>query len=211
MHACRFQRAKPWCYRRGLLNRNFGARVSDSIKTDIRRELGLADESIIVLGCGAISIRKGVDIFIFVAQKSFGISDADIHFVWLGSLAVETDLYYRVVRDIEAGWSDLFIWSGERSDPAPYFRAADMFAMTSREDPFPCVVHEAMACELPVIAFEDAGGAPEAFDVDCGVTVPYRDVDAMAGADQLVGAGPRSAARDGRGGQGAHRRALRFP
>ncbi len=167
----------------GLLNRNFGVRVSDSANVDIRRGLGLADESIIVLGCGTADLRKGVDLFISVAQKSFGLSDADIHFVWLGSLAVGTDFYYWLAKDIQAsGWSDRIHLVGERSDPAPYFRAADMFALTSREDPFPCVVHEAMSCELPVIAFDGAGGAPEAFDEGCGVTVPYRDLDAMAGA-----------------------------
>ncbi len=39
-----------------------------------------------------------------------------------------------------------------------------------------------MACSLPVIAFENAGGAPEALADGAGLTVPYGDVTAMASA-----------------------------
>ena len=70
----------------------------------------------------------------------------------------------------------------ETNAPAPYFLAADLFVLTSRQDPFPCVVHEAMAAGVPVIAFKDAGGAPEALADGAGITVDYRDVDAMAEA-----------------------------
>ncbi len=53
---------------------------------------------------------------------------------------------------------------GERETPAPYYIAANAFALTSRADPFPCVVHEAMAAETPVIAFSGVGSAPEALE-----------------------------------------------
>jgi glycosyltransferase involved in cell wall biosynthesis len=58
--------------------------------------------------------------------------------------------------------------------------AADIFVLLSRDDPFPCVVHEAMAASLPIVAFDRAGGTPEALTEDCGLVVPYLDVQAMA-------------------------------
>ncbi len=165
----------------GLLSRNFGAKVDDNVRREVRRELGLAETSKIVIGCGTVIARKGVDLFVTVAQKCFRLSDADIHFVWLGSRTGDRAFDYWTKKDIEAsGLEGRIHLIGERSDPAPYYKAADIFALTSREDPFPCVVHEAMACGLPVIAFEGAGGAPEALDGGCGVTVPYHDLDAMA-------------------------------
>ena len=85
------------------------------------------------------------------------------------------------------------------ADTAPYFLAADVFALTSREDPCPLVNFEAMESGLAVVAFQGAGGAPEVLG-DGGVCVPYIDVDAMARADAR--APGRSRARDEMGRRG---------
>jgi glycosyltransferase involved in cell wall biosynthesis len=64
----------------------------------------------------------------------------------------------------------------------PYFVAADVFLLSSRVDPFPCVVHEAMAVGLPVVAFDQSGGAVEALRDGAGVIVPYGDYHQAAEA-----------------------------
>lgn len=167
----------------GLLVRSFGSQVGEDVKASIRRELGLPEDSLIVIGCGTVTIRKGVDLFISVAQKCLAATDENLHFVWLGSRTADSGFDYWSSKDIQAsGHSERIHLVGERADPAPYYKAADLFLLTSREDPFPCVVHEAMACELPVVVFAGAGGAPEALEDGCGVAVPYRDVDGMAEA-----------------------------
>lgn len=47
-------------------------------------------------------------------------------------------------------------------DPTPdiglYNAGADLYLLTSREDPFPNVVLEALDAKLPVIGFKNAGG-----------------------------------------------------
>jgi glycosyltransferase involved in cell wall biosynthesis len=165
----------------GLLDKRFGSRTHANIRAAVRRELGLSAESVIVIGCGTVIQRKGVDLFVSVAQKCFALSDKEIHFVWIGSRIADRSFDDWTARDIKAsGWEGRIHLIGERADPAPYYKAADIFALTSREDPFPCVLHEAMVCGLPIIAFEGAGGAPEALQGGCGVVVPYRDLDAMA-------------------------------
>ncbi|MBK9020721.1 MAG: glycosyltransferase [Sulfuritalea sp.] len=40
------------------------------------------------------------------------------------------------------------------------YGGADVFALTSREDPFPSVALEAMDASLPVVAFEGSGESP---------------------------------------------------
>jgi glycosyltransferase involved in cell wall biosynthesis len=72
------------------------------------------------------------------------------------------------------------------ADSEPYFLAADSFVLTSRDDPFPCVIHEAMACAVPIVAFAGAGGASEALVDSCGILVPYLSVEAMAEAVTFI-------------------------
>jgi len=79
------------------------------------------------------------------------------------------------------GVADQVHFPGARLDAEPYFTACDLFVLPSRLDPFPCVVHEAMACAKPVIAFAGAGGAPEALADGAGIVVDYGDAEAMAG------------------------------
>jgi glycosyltransferase involved in cell wall biosynthesis len=67
-------------------------------------------------------------------------------------------------------------------EPAAYYNAFDLFALTSREDPFSVAMLEAAATGLPIICFANAGGAPELVEDNAGVVVPYLDVPAMAQA-----------------------------
>jgi len=108
-------------------------------------------------------------------------STVPLHFLWLGGDERPTEYKLFVDHDIALlGLRTTLSLVAETPDPERYFLAADVFALTSRDDPFPCVVHEAMACALPVVGFSDAGGAGEALAEGCGVLVPYLDVDAMA-------------------------------
>ena len=79
-----------------------------------------------------------------------------------------------------SGIAECVHFLGPKSDSQPYFVAADAMAMTSRQDPFPCVLHEAMVCGKPIVAFDNAGGAPEALVGGAGIIVPYGDVVEMA-------------------------------
>ena len=58
--------------------------------------------------------------------------------------------------------------------------AADIFVLTSRDDPFPLVVMEAMAASRPIVAFA-VGGVPEQLG-DAGLLVRPEDVAGMAAA-----------------------------
>jgi glycosyltransferase involved in cell wall biosynthesis len=67
-------------------------------------------------------------------------------------------------------------------DPSAFFASFDVFALTSREDPFSVAMLEAADHRLPVVCFADAGGAPELVEADAGIVVPYLDIPAMAAA-----------------------------
>ena len=61
---------------------------------------------------------------------------------------------------------------------AQIYSMADVFVNPTREDTFPTVNIEALACGTPVITF-DIGGSPEVINESCGVVVKCNDIDTM--------------------------------
>jgi glycosyltransferase involved in cell wall biosynthesis len=59
-------------------------------------------------------------------------------------------------------------------------KAADIFVLPSREDPFALVALEAMVLGTPVIAFKDGGGIPEAIKDDHGEIVNEMNSESLA-------------------------------
>lgn len=147
-------------------------------------ELHLDEDVFLVLGCGSIDYRKGADFFVKAAiefLERHGKSNAHVCFVWVGEGASHSiiDSFIRSeVRRNDIAQHVRFI--GGREDVEPYFMAADAFLMTSRVDPFPCVVQEAMAAGLPVVAFTEGGGTIEMIGDEAGYCVPLGDTVAMA-------------------------------
>jgi glycosyltransferase involved in cell wall biosynthesis len=164
----------------GLLVDRFGLGDKPAARRAVRHELGLPPEAKIVLGCGVRQARKGLDLFIQLAARVRSQAAAPVHFAWLGGGGPLTEFTYFVEHDtmlLDLGSTLSLI--EETPEAERYFLAADAFALTSRDDPFPCVVHEAMACGVPVVGFDRAGGAGEALADGCGIIVPYLDLDAM--------------------------------
>jgi glycosyltransferase involved in cell wall biosynthesis len=145
----------------------------------IRRELGVAQEVKIVCGCGSIEHRKGTDIFLKVAAEvTQRRSIVPVHFVWIGGKPQRVDDMRKQASSLGLGSVVHFI--GNRPNVAPYFEAADIFLLTSREDPFPLVMLEAALHQKPIICFDQTGGAPEFLQHDAGFIVPKFDVGEMS-------------------------------
>jgi glycosyltransferase involved in cell wall biosynthesis len=186
-----------------------------AMRSRVRRELGIPDDGLIVLGCGTIDLRKGADLYAQVACKLLTRPDArDIAaktwFVWVGDLAFPT-LDQWVTHDAEiGGYKGRLIFAGQRSNTAPYFAAADVFALTSREDPCPFSNLEAMESGVPVVVFQDAGGAPDVIG-GAGIAVPFLDVDAMAAAVIELLGDARKSSEMGAAGREIIRRDFTWP
>ncbi|MCB0517040.1 MAG: glycosyltransferase family 4 protein, partial [Bacteroidetes bacterium] len=130
--------------------------------------------------CAHYSQRKGIDLFIRLAEmaKQKGINDI----IWAALGASNNQLNYLIRKDVKYLGLDNLILLDLTSDVLPYFKSFDVFALTSREDPFPLVCLENAACGNPVICFKDGGGMPEFTDMGGGVSVDYLDLDAMLDA-----------------------------
>lgn len=134
----------------------------------------------IVLAVGQASLRKGADLFVEMAAAALE-RRPDIRFLWIG------DVPASMREQLDARMAGLVLgprvaFAGAREDTDEAFAAADIFALPSREDPFPSVVLEAMQAGLPVVGFEGAGGFVDLLRAGCGKTVPAYDAAAMAHA-----------------------------
>lgn len=146
--------------------------------TEIFDELGVPRDAQLVMGCGTADWRKGVDLFIQTARRVCQ-QGRNAFFVWIGARTDQQVIGFE--HDVHAaGLSERVMLKRSLPDPTDYIAAADVFLLTSREDPFPLVCLEAAALGKPIVCFADAGGMPEFVEDDCGFVVPYLDVAKMA-------------------------------
>lgn len=174
----------------------------------LREKLGIPADAFVAGGCGTMDWRKGVDLFIQVANRvAKSATGAGIYFCWIGgcvSQASGIELHYEVeLHSLEAR---LFLL-GEVPDTAPYLADLDLFLLPSREDPFPLVVLEAARQGVPIACFEGSGGATEFVDEAVGIAVPMLDIAAMARAVEEF---RRTPERRAALGEAAHRKSLGY-
>jgi hypothetical protein len=124
---------------------------------------GLTPDTILILGAGAVQPRKGVDLFISVAdQMRAHCPDLRLKFAWIGS-------GYDPINDFSVGlWlSDQIDRSGLENqlymfDQSPAYDSllerADIFLLSSRLDPLPNVAIDALLEGKPVLCFDRACG-----------------------------------------------------
>jgi glycosyltransferase involved in cell wall biosynthesis len=145
----------------------------------LRRELGWGEDAFVVGGCGSMGWRKGTDVFLQIADAMRKRGDTRARFLWVGGGS--TDETLRFEHDLRSfGLGERCRWVPTTAEVLDYYHAMDVFALTSREDPFPLVMLEAGACGLPTVCFSGSGGGPEYVGGDAGLIAPYLDVAAFA-------------------------------
>lgn len=158
-------------------------------KEDILLRLGIKEgkaKPLVVMGCGWVQIRKGVEYFIHAAQVCKQTSQAPIRFIWIGGgFNPSGDLHYSAWLQSQVKNSgleeDLFFFD-ETKDLSPFFELADVFFLSSRLDPFPNVAIDSVKANVPIVAFDRATGFTDFIEnhPTAGVVVPYLDVYAAA-------------------------------
>lgn len=172
--------------RQGLykLNRHASPQGRSTARRQLRERLGLPQDACIVLCVGYADHRKGVDLFVDLAGRLVGRNKL-IHFVWVGHFDIRLEPAIRDRLESE-GLQTRVHFVGHTADTDVFYAGADVYALTSREDPFPSVVMEALQVAVPVVGFADAGGFTELLDDGCGVCVPMENVDAFAQAIEAL-------------------------
>ena len=125
-------------------------------KSDIREKYGILNKFIILCVSSVWNYAKGVDRIVRLA----GLLRKDEVMVVVG----ESNTIPNEKQIIKIGHTN------NQSELADIYSAADVFFNPTREDTFPTVNIEALACGTPVLSYGACGSA-EAFDDTCGSIV----------------------------------------
>lgn len=149
-------------------------------KSTIKGLLGIPEKAFIVGSSGTTDWRKGADLIVHIAKKVFSSTDFPVHFIWIGGDDSGLE-YQKLYYDLEKlNLQDRIHFLGVKENFLEYMAVADVFMLSSREEPVGIVGLEAAVLGIPVLCFDQAGGFPEFVDNDCGFIIPYLDLDAMA-------------------------------
>jgi glycosyltransferase involved in cell wall biosynthesis len=128
--------------------------------------------------CGTADMRKGVDVFVKIAATlKRDYPPFPIKLVWLGFEGESAKLIEEDIRKLNL--QDTILLLPRTLYPDAFFKKIDVFALTSREDPYPLVVLSAANAAKPIICFEQSGGIIDFIADKCGLSVPFLDVDAF--------------------------------
>ena len=129
---------------------------SETSRRDIRKDLGMSDDEKLVLNVGYADLRKGFDLFLQTAMQMVD-QDKSVHFAWAGKLAPEMQRW--VASSITGTeYENNIHLVGFTDRMADYYSACDCLYLSSREDPYPTVVLEAMNVGVPVVLYRNATG-----------------------------------------------------
>ncbi len=115
---------------------------------DLRAELNLSPEQLLVGAVGRLDPSKGMDLLI-TAFRQFAPAEA--------VLAILGEGKQRSALEALAGADPRIKLLGFRTDVDTALQAMDLFVSPSREDAFPLAILEAMRCGLPIIASQTQG------------------------------------------------------
>jgi glycosyltransferase involved in cell wall biosynthesis len=149
-------------------------------REEVRRKLGISQNSIVVLTVRRLVYKNGIDTLIESANIAVK-KNPKIVFLVVGK---GPDLNKVQMRINQLGIENNFRFTGfvKDEDLPFYYNAADFFALPSKSgEGLPLVALEAMACGLPVIA-TDVGGISEILMEDYGKLVPPNQPELLAKA-----------------------------
>lgn len=135
------------------------------------------NKGLIICGSGTLDWRKGIDLFIQTAfQLKHVKPNLGFHFYWIGGQKDTFD-YEKVLHDIKfSGLINNITIIENCKNPLDYMKDADVFLLTSREDPFPLVCLEAASLGKPIICFKNSGGMSEFVDDESGWLINYLNI-----------------------------------
>ena len=135
-------------------------------ESDFRSRQGLEGKFILLGVAMAWGPPKGLDVFVRLA----GELDERFAFVLVGTdEEVDKTLPGRILSIHR---------TADRKEMAAIYTAADLFVNPTRQETFPTVNIEALACGTPVLTYR-TGGSPEIIDEGCGSAVDKNDYKAL--------------------------------
>lgn len=150
-----------------VINNGIDLSVFKPVESNFKEKYGLEGKKILLGVAFDWGKRKGLDVFTELASR---LDKEKYQIVLVGTN-----------EEIDKALPDNIISihkTANQVELAEIYTASDLFLNPTREDTFPTVNMEALACGTPVITFR-TGGSPEIIDEKTGIVVDCDDVDAM--------------------------------
>lgn len=149
-----------------VINNGIDLNIFKRVGSDFREKHGIANDSFIALGVSfGWNEKKGLDCFVELSRR---LDTIKYTIVLVGTDdSVDTILPDSIISIHK---------TKNQKELAQIYSASDVFVNPTREDNFPTVNIEALACGTPVITYR-TGGSPEIIDDSCGCIVACNDID----------------------------------
>ena len=149
-----------------VINNGIDLNVFKPTHSNFRERYEIPAEKHIILGVSfAWGYRKGLDCFVEIAEKL----GEQYQIVLVGTDdEIDKNLPQNIISIHR---------TQNQKELAEVYSAADVFVMPTREENYPTVNMEAIACGTPVVTF-DTGGSPEMLDDKTGIVVKANDIEA---------------------------------
>lgn len=151
------------------------APVENEVQARLRERLGVAGAGLVVGWVGEFIRRKRPGDVLKVA-RCLASRLPDARFVMAGKGPLERET---VQRSRYFGLDRTVLFPGWQGDVASFLGACDVVVSTASQEGLPRNILEAMACGLPVVAWNIRGCRDLVVDGATGFLVPFGDVDTM--------------------------------
>ncbi len=151
-----------------VINNGIDLNVFNPTRNIFIKKYNIPDEKKILLGVAfGWGERKGLDVFIELYKRL----DKNIYqLILVGTNEIIDEVLPKGIISIHK--------TENLKELAELYTSADLFVNPTREDNYPTVNMEALACGTPVLTFQ-TGGSPEIIDDSCGSVVDCNDIDSM--------------------------------
>jgi glycosyltransferase involved in cell wall biosynthesis len=145
-----------------------------------RHELGVLEESLVILFVGRVTKDKGI-VELVEAFQRLQKSQPNIELILIGPFEPDRDpLPEQTLNEINT--NNKIHTVGFSTQPEKYMGAADIFCLPSYREGFGSVVIEAGAMELPTVATRVTGLVDAVVDGETGFLVPPKNIEALSTA-----------------------------
>ena len=131
-------------------------------KAAVRRELGIADDTIALMNIAYHNPVKGVDVLLDAMNiiiNERGIQNIVLYQIGGGQVGSDTVTLHNKAKQL--GIESNVVWMGIRNDVQKLLFGGDIYVQPSRSEGIPLSIMEASIASLPVVA-TNVGGIPEA-------------------------------------------------
>lgn len=152
--------------------------AADQVAGDLRRELGLPDNTVLIGTVAILRIKKG-HVEVLEAAKTVLETWPNVHFVIAGDGPQQANLIKRIEM---LGLESRVHMLGLRRDVTNILKSLDLFVLPTYQEALGTAFIEAGAMGLPVIATAVDGVPEVVVDQETGLLVPAKDTPALAKA-----------------------------